>query len=53
MGLVIGIYIMWAISMFATAEFYLAMLPTIIGFIAVCVYILWIAYKAEHKDDNK
>lgn len=53
MGLVIGIYIMWAISMFATAEFYLAMLPTIIGFIAATIYILWAVYKAEHKDDNK
>lgn len=53
MGLVIGIYIMWAISMFATAEFYLAMLPTIIGFIAATIYILWIVYKSEHKDDNK
>lgn len=53
MGLVIGIYIIWAISMFATAEFYLAMLPTIIGFIAATIYILWVVYKAEHKDDNK
>ena len=53
MGLVIGIFIIWAVSMFATAEFYLAMLPTIIGFIAVTIYILWAVYKAEHKDDNK
>lgn len=52
MGLVIGILILFFLSR-ASAEFYLAMLPTIIGFIAATIYILWIAYKGEHKDDNK
>lgn len=52
MGLVVGILILFFISR-APGEFYLAMLPTIIGFIAATIYIVWIAYKGEHKDDNK
>ena len=52
MGLVIGILILFFLLR-ASGEFYLAMLPTIIGFIAVTIYILWAVYKAEHKDDNK
>lgn len=52
MGLVIGILILFFISR-APGEFYLAMLPTIIGFITATIYILWTVYKAEHKDDNK
>lgn len=52
MGLVVGILILFFLFR-ASGKFYLAILPTIIGFIAVCVCILWIAYKGEHKDDNK
>lgn len=52
MGLVIGCFLIWCLS-FMPVDFYLAMLPTIIGFIAVTIYIIWIVYKSEHKDDNK
>ena len=52
MGLVIGILILFFLLR-ASAEFYLAMLPTIIGFIAATIYILCALYKVEHKDDNK
>lgn len=52
MGLVVGIFLIWCLS-FLPKDFYLAMLPTIIGFIAATIYILWIVYKGEHKDDNK
>lgn len=52
MGLVIGILILFFLFR-ASGEFYLAILPTIISFIAVTIYILWTVYKAKYKNDNK